>query len=295
MALTTSDSNLNVDVLQAAIPGAFAGMTMLLNSGAVIIDGNLPTLTPNGGKPGTGSKILVPYMGNIGDFTTIAAEGDGVTPVALTSTEEEDTYVHDAIAVEMTRFARMTAQAIDPYSEAARQIVVSAKRKMEKRLITKALTTTLSRTVATSIVEDDVTLTRYLFGDEDNDIAMLIAHSRVVASMRLLKDSTGRRLYQDSLVNVNGVNQSFGMFNGIPVLQSDLLTPTGTDYPTLICKRGSLVAWFDQNVPILEDVDILANTHVMAAHLYHVCHLYKRMPGGTKCGVAKLVTREAAL
>lgn len=61
----------------------------------------------------------------------------------------------------------------------------------------------------------------------------------------------------------------------------------GADYPVLLFKRNAGVTWY--RPPTLKtDSDILADTEIAAANVYHATHLWKRAAGGTKPRVARL-------
>jgi len=69
---------------------------------------------------------------------------------------------------------------------------------------------------------------------------------------------------------------------------NDLGLDAGADYPILLFKRNAGITWY-RDPTLKQDSDILADTEVAAANVYHATHLWKRAAGGTKPRVAKLI------
>lgn len=296
MPITKRDSNLYVDQLQEAVAAAFTGKQALLGTGVVILKPELPTTGNNGLPLQGGDTVAIPYFDSLGEMDDVT-EGNALVPRLLTSTRESASVIHSGMAGEVTSWARLAAQAGDPYEQFGKQFAESAMRRIDRGSITAAETTLLSSSPGTSITEDAVVNASELWGDEldlDDGVAALIVHSRVRKSMRLLKSSIGHRLYQDGEIGPGGIRVTLPKFCGIPVICSDRMTVSGTNYTSLLCKKGAIAAWYNGNPMPEEDRDILAAADVTAIHLYHVEHLYKRAAGGraTKQGVVKLVTVE---
>ena len=62
-------------------------------------------------------------------------------------------------------------------------------------------------------------------------------------------------------------------------------------FETTLCKRGAALFWYQSRPRVLDDTDILTDTEIVALHQYYVCHLYGKLPGSTRPGVAKLRTK----
>lgn len=303
LGTTVRDSNLYKDVLIEAIAAKFSTQMALAGSGVARLIPNLPTMTVIGGKPGTGSHIEVPYFNSLGELEDIP-EGGALTPRKLTSSKEIGTYVHSGLAGEVTAWAQLAAQAGDPYVEFARQYVEASMRRIDSGLITKALASSLVQDHSgVSIIEDHIINASEQWGDQLNDadgIRLIVCHSKVRAAMRKLKDGetavTGRRLYTDAIIGPNREVIALPTFAGIPVMCSDRLTPAAAGYaanvyPTLVCKRDAMVAWYNGDPVPETDRDILADSDVTAIHMYHVEHLYRAATvDGIKPGVVVLKT-----
>ncbi len=297
MATTLRDGNLYKDLLMEAIPAAFAGRLALAGSGAAVIRDGLPTMMGSF-KMGAGSKVQIPYFDSLGELEDVA-EGDALTPRPLTSTLEEATMQRAGLATDLTNWAQLAAQAASPEQAIADQMAKLAVRRLDKALITAASATTLTYTEATgggTINVDSLTNARAAWGDEENDedpIVLAVVHSVVMKKIRLLKDSAGNPLFKEFVeVDAGGRQMRRSTFMGIPLRMSDRMVPTGNVYPTLLCKRNSLIAWHNGYSEIESDRDILAASDIQAINLYFVAHMYKQANGGTKPGVVKLLTTE---
>lgn len=283
------------EILDEAIQGEFAGMTALYGKDAVIVNGTL-------GSVKKGEKVQVPYFGNIGDMEDLADNEGGVgavpalTPATLTSSMEEAVVHHSGKAFEITEWAQMTVNFADPYAEAARQIVQTIGRRADKALIETANATPLvydgtADTIKT-ITWDKIVKGKGLFGDEidlQNGISLGMMHSKVATDAELLVDTNGRPLL------VNPVDGSLSRIGNIPFGRSDKLEITPVTAPrtfnTLLAKPRSMVFWYNGNVQVQTDQDILTDARIAAVHIYWAVHMYTRMPGGTKPGVARVKTQ----
>jgi hypothetical protein len=284
--MVTKRSDLVIpELLQEAIQAEFAGRTILAGSGAAVINTTLP-----GGAVG-GDTIKVPYFNSLGEMEDLPNEGDALTPVKLTMSDETATVRHSGKAVELTHWSQMAASYADPYGETARQFRVITERRVDKALLDQAalgLPGAFVKTVAHTITYDDMVDTQVLWGDEDDGTVFMTVHSKVWADMLKLKDSTGRPLL------VLPTDNEVARFAGVPIRKSDKNTKivgSPDTYVSLMFKANSLVFWYNEAPAVLTGEDILAHTDVLAIHMYYVTHRYLRMPGGTKPGVIKLVTQ----
>ena len=91
----------------------------------------------------------------------------------------------------------------------------------------------------------------------------------------------------DSLVGENGTTGLNAAFASGTYAADNRYTSTAKlKVTSLICQRGAGAFWFNSNrLGTKHDVDILADTDIMAMHLYHVAHMYRRRRGGTRPGV----------
>jgi len=301
MATTIRTDTIIPEVLEDAVRGEFEGVQALYGSGAAFVTGR--------GWPGArgGDTIKIPYFGTIGEFEDLAAdEGAGgaipaLTPAKITMSSETATVQHSGKAIEVTEWAQLAAAYADPYAEAARQIRRGFERRIDLKLLTEAATTTLENDIydpanaATGQLTWESLLDgRFLWGDEQEDIALAVMHSAVALDLLKQKDLDDQPLYagtvEGAMIRLPGI--------GVPIRISDRATSTldaggggtATAYETLILKRNSLALWFSggENQEIQTDRDILSDTHIAALHTYYAAHRYTRMAGSTKTGIVKI-------
>jgi hypothetical protein len=286
------------EILAEAVQGQFAGMKALAGSPVVVTSPTLPYFNVRGETLGPGDEITVPYFGNIGEMADVN-EGDSVPIRKLSVTDEKATVRRAGLAFEITTWARdSVAPNSDPYNEAARQLVESARRKGDAALLEAARATDLVLDIHTgtpkTIDYDALVDALGLWGDEQVNedgvlnVGLIVCHSKILSDFRKVKDANGLPLFTEA--------QSGQMprLMGIPVKVSDRLTPSGDTtpaYDTLLVQNGALVLWYNDGSGLLTDVDILKNSKLGAYHYYHVAHRYKRLPGKTKTGVVKIKSK----
>jgi hypothetical protein len=289
MPLTTRSDLIVPEILEDALAGAFAGMKVLAGSPAAVMNASLPN------NQRGGDTVKVPYFGTLGELEDVATEGGSLTPAALTMSVEQAAVQHSGKAFEMTDWAQLAAAFADPYAEGSRQLIEAVARRADRALIDAAvagLPAAMTRDVwnaATprTIDYDLVVDGRMLWGDEQEDLAMLVVHSKVLGDMYKLKDTLGRPLLTSP--NDGGIQR----FVGVPVFVSDRLAPDLTDpahpkYSTLLLKRNALVFWYTGTPPVEVFRDVLVDAQIAAVHIYWVAYRYKRLPGYTRGGVALL-------
>ena len=91
------------ELLEPAIAGVFAGMAVMRNTGAAIIKMGMPA-----GRAQLGDQIKIPYFGTIGELQDVAADGDALTPVGISTTTELATVQHSGKAIEASVWAQLS-------------------------------------------------------------------------------------------------------------------------------------------------------------------------------------------
>jgi HK97 family phage major capsid protein len=296
--IVKSNLVLQSDILMDAVAGEFAGVQALMGTGAAVVNSSLPQLTP-GQKKGI-NKIQVPYFGNIGEMEDITDENDALSLASLTMSGDEASVRHSGKMVELSEWAQLAAMYADPYGELARQLRVVGGRRFDKALIDEAVTTDLVKSVYVDasvgkklLDYDTMVDAKALFGDEQEDIALLIVHSKIKADLEKLKDANGQPLL------VQPANdKEVARFCGVPVKTSDRMPVIdGTNakkYRSALVKKGALALWYNGEPEVKTDEDISKDSHVAAVHVYYIAHRYTRMPGSTKSGVVLLETNCSA-
>ena len=288
MALTVSNFFVP-ELLADAIATGFTGMKALWGTDAAIVNTKMPA-----GKAEVGTSVKIPYFGNVGEWQDVGTDGTAITGVSLTSTPQTATVKQAANAIERTLWTELAAYAGgDPYEIAAKQIVEGFARRIDTELITaaqdstgwSALTHDISAIGGGTIDYDAVVNARMKWGDEQDNIALMVVSSKVFGDMYKLKDSTGRPL----LTNIN--EGGLAKFVGIPVGVSDRITPSSSVYTNLLLKKGALVAWINGSPLQLSNNDPYKGTLIDSWHAFFCAHRYNPMPGFSKGGVVRLLTK----
>jgi HK97 family phage major capsid protein len=275
------------ELLEDALVGAYRGMIALYGTGAAIIKTSMPA-----GKAQLGDQVKIPYFNTMGELQDLNADGDALTPTGVSTTVELATVRHSGLSFEATKWAELSGVS-DPYAEGARQMAVATVRRIDQALIDVAtaagsdlLTKDVYSAVTPRTMDYDLIIDgKMLWGDEQDEIAMMVVHSKTKGDLYKLKDSIGRPLLVDP------TQGGLSTFAGIPIMVSDRIAPTSDSpakYTSLILKKGALVFWMNGTPRVLTDTDILADTDLAAAHTYWAAHRYKRMPGYTRCGVVRI-------
>lgn len=289
MAFTKRSDLIIPELLVEAVQGEFAQNLMVLyGTGAAVVSQTLPS-----DKKG-GDTVKVPYFGTLGELEFLN-EGDALTPEGLSESSETAPVIRAGKAFETTEWARMAANQ-DPYPEAARQFGVIARRGFDQKLVESARASLpsvyindVSGTGSGLITFDAVADTTGGWADQQDNIEMIAVHSKVYRDLQKLKDTTGRNLLQ--LPTQKG---DPAMIFGIPVMVSDrctVITGSPNTYESYIFKKSALALWMQEAPKVLTGVDILADSTVVAIHLYFATYRYLRVRGSTHPGVLKLITK----
>jgi len=292
MPLTVSSDLIIPELLAEAIQAEFEGMTLLADSGVAVMNNTLPE-----GYKG-GETVTVPYFDALGEMEDITTEGDALTPEALTMSEETATVMHSGKAVELSYWAQLKAAYADPYAEVARQFGELTKRRVDKALLDAAMASLPSEYILdvynsgspVKLSYAQIVAARLKWGDEQSNIALLGVHSKVYGD--LLVEPIGTS-YNQPLMTMPQ-DGSVPRAAGIPVIVSDKnakSADTPPKYTSIIAKRAALAFWYQGQPRVRVGFDPLADTDVIAIHMYFAAHRYKRVRGsGTKPGVVKIIT-----
>lgn len=267
------------EIFTEALRTGFSGMKALYGTGAAVVNDTLPASFRGG------DSVTVPYFANMGEATD-AAEGVELPLSELSMSTEVAQVTRSGVAFEMTRWAQLAASS-DPYAEAAAQQVEAIRRRVDKGLIEAAMGTSLIHEASGNLTYDAVVDARSEWGDEDGDIALMVVHSRTLASLLKLKDAVGRPLATDA------VNTGLHRFVNIPVVVSDRLAPVGDTYSTLLVKRNALAFWYAGQPRVATQADPRRDTNIVATNFYWVAYRYKTMPGSQHTGVVKITHTNA--
>lgn len=238
MAKTTKANVVIPELWDEAIQGVFAQRNafsgaLFANLGAAVARGDFPA-----GNAEIGDTIKVPYFGVIGDFAAVSTDGDALIPSALSHSSESATVAHAGLAIEVSRWARSSAGK-DIYQEGAEQLMKSAERFMDRKIIDAAVATTLTKDVYSATTPrtldyDLVVDGKMKFKDEQEDIVGMVVHSKVFGDLMKLKDGAGRPLLTPSMAE-----GEFARFVGLPIAVSDHLRPVSGSAMSAVTESGT--------------------------------------------------------
>lgn len=286
MPVTTRSDLFIPEVLADAVAGAWPDRIALLGTDAVVESRTLP-----GGVKG-GDTIKVPYFGALGEFETVA-EGAALTPAKLTMTTEEAVVQRAGKLFEVTTWASMAAMYADPYAEATRQILEGARRAFDRALVDAAASTrgggvqTVDASSGT-ISYDAIVDALAALGENEDSVAAVVMHPKVLNDLRKAKSSDGTPLF------LNPQDGGRPRVLGLPIIVSrraPVISGNPNTYVTLFVRRGALALWYNGTPSIETDKDIASDTLLAAVNVYFVAHRYSRLPGDTDPVVVRLVTK----
>lgn len=247
MSVTEStDLDLGREILTMEVREAIKGKMGLLGSilatgGAVAFEGSMP----ESGRDAIGKTVRIPYWGWLGEFAA-NAEGSSPTPMKVGMTYEDATVARASLAFETSAWAKGLAavnQTSDPFRVASEQAAASAKRYMDRAMLTAGHGSPLVSAHYSATVPHYLNYFDLLsgkaekLGDEDSEIVAMAVHSLVAAEFAAQADATGRPLLtapQDGSVQ---------RIAGIPVIMSDRMplngSTAGTTYGPFTTAYGS--------------------------------------------------------
>lgn len=224
MATTKATDLISLPDLADAIPAAFAARNALLleSLGAATIVSGLANLTS---KVAAGVKVQVPYFSAVPDFQDLA-ENQTMVVQSVGETYEEATIERWGNAIGITDLAsKVTNGAIN--TEAARQLVATGMRKLDDKLLAKAIApgaittgSVWSSSTPVNISYDAFVDLETAFDDAGDSIVAYLMHPKAFADALKLKGTDNRPL----LTSVDG--QLPNLF-GKPIIKSNKMTSGG--------------------------------------------------------------------
>jgi hypothetical protein len=249
MAVSTKAQWIIPEILTTAVRGAFAGKNAFIDSaavaaGLVVVNDTFDVSDSSR----IGDQISVPYFGQLGEFDD-RTDGTPATPKALAGTNEKATIVMATLGVEITRWANNNGgtPGVTPEQEAAEQIRKAARRKMDRAVITAACASgalvkdVYSATVPRKLDADLIVDAGVLWGDENEDSAVLLCHSKAVNDLDKLKDAQGRPLGRD----LAAAGRKIVTSDVMPLTGSTMsaITAAGTTPPTVTVSGTPTGPW----------------------------------------------------
>ncbi len=273
MAYTAIGDIINPEVLADQISAKFPDHLVLGDTNLVEVDSTFPL-----GAPGTVFKI--PFWKRIGAFAALT-EGTAMTPGKITTGSEFAVVQRAGLALEVLDTAELVSKA-DPVGEISDQIGRRAAEYIDNALVAKLNVTPniLDYTGAGAVkLFDQNAVVQGMLTLGDNMAAlrnggMIIMHSKPYAD--LLQTGAIQNQYQSGMdVIKSGLIPTL---MGLPIIVSDLVTFANVagvnKYQTYIVGPGSLALFYQRQVMVEFDRDILLTADVIASNVHFAAHLF---------------------
>jgi hypothetical protein len=279
MANTAITNIINPEVLADQITAKFPDQLVLGNSNLVEVDSTFPL-----GSPGT--KFKLPFWKRIAAFGDMT-EGTALTPGNITTGSEYCTVVRGGAAFEVLDTAELVSKA-DPVGEISSQLARRAAEYIDAKLVAQleltpntfdqgfgAAKTNSNGTLDQNAIVLAITST---LGDNQSKLlgggGAIIMHSKVYGD--LLQTGAIQNQYQSGLdVIRTGVLPTL---LGLPIYVSDLVTTatvsSALNYHTYIVGPGALALFYQRQVMVEFDRDILLQADVIASTVHFAPHLF---------------------
>lgn len=278
MAITKIADIIDPEVLADQISAKFPDKLVLGNSDLVEVDSTFPL-----GSPGT--KFKIPFWKRVATFSDLN-EGTAMTTNKISTGAEHAVVVRGGVAFEVTDPASLVSKA-DPMGEISDQIARRAAEYIDEKLVVQLENTPNSFQQDVTQVDSKQTLTPNAIITAvtstlgDNFAALLggggvvILHSKVYGD--LLKEGAIQNQYQSGMdVLRSGLIPTL---LGMPVFISDRVTlgsasGGGTSYQTYVVGRGALALFYQRQVMVEFDRDILKKSDIISADVHFAPHLF---------------------
>lgn len=277
MAVTGINDIINPEVLADQLSAKFPDLLVLGNTDLVSVDDTFPL-----GSPGT--KFKIPSWKRIPSFSSLS-EGTAMTPGKITSTAEYATVLRAGAAFEVYDTAELVSKA-DPVTEIADQIARRAAEYIDATLVTQVEHTPNTYDLSASgagTVDQNAIITGITASLGDNYGSLLggggviVMHSKVFAD--LLKTGAIQNQYQSGLDVIK--TGTLPTLLGMRVIQSDLVTTfvnasesNATNYHTYVLGKGALALFYQREVMVEFDRDILLQADIIAGSVHFAPHLF---------------------
>jgi HK97 family phage major capsid protein len=273
MANTRIQDIINPEVLGDQVGAKYPDMMVLGNTNLVAKDGQFPIGTP-------GTEFKIPFWKRIGNFATLA-ENTPMVPTGVTTGAEYATVLRAGAAYEVLDTADLVSIA-DPMAEISSQIAKKAAFHLDAALVVRAnLTPNAYDTsaVGAGTLTVDALITGIINNLGDNHQVLMagggiIMHSKPYGD--LLKLGLIQNQYQAGMDSVKSGMIPYLL--GMPVIVSDRVTTetisSVVHYNTYMVGAGALGLFFQRDVRVEFDRDMLNQSDLVAATVHFAPHLF---------------------
>lgn len=261
---TTLKTNMIVpEVFGDIVTGKFKGKLVIANFAL--------TDTTLVGVPG--DTVHFPKWNTLTDAEDLT-EDVAMVPEVLTSADADATVKEVGKAVEISDQALLSSVG-DPLDEAGAQVGKVVARKIDADLVTESITSCpVGRKIAATDTDAfylKVADAKGLWGDEAEDIAVLLVHSKMYTS--LLKDANF--ISADKYPAGVLITGAIGTLYGVPVLITDRVPyDTDTEIATSIMLQQNALGYITKRAPIVETGrDILKRNNLITTNVHYAVKL----------------------
>lgn len=273
MAVTAIADIINPEVLADQVSAKFPDMLVLGQSGLVDVDGEFPLGVP-------GSVFKMPFWKRVAAFGALT-EGTAMTPGKITTGSEYAVVSRAGAAYEVYDTASLVSKA-DPVAEISDQVARRAAEYIDNSLVLECdKTPNLSDTslVSTGLIDQNSIITALTTTIGDNYTKML-AGGAVFMHSKVYKDLVTTGAIQNQYQSGSGVMLTgvLPTISGLPIFITDLGTQTTVSsalhYSTYVVGAGALALFYQRQVMVEFDRDILLQADIIAATVHFASHLY---------------------
>ena len=262
----TTTTTLKTDMI---VPQVFGDIVTAKFKGKLVIANFALTDTTLVGNPG--DTVHFPKWNPIGDAEDLT-EDVAMVPEKLTSSDADATVKEVGKAVTITDQALLSSIG-DPLDEAATQVGKVVARKIDADLISEAVDNCPEERVVDTNDEfyEKVADAKSLWGDEAEEIAVLLVHSRMYTA--LLKDANF--ISADKYPAGVLITGAIGTLYGVPVMITDRVPyNTQTDVATSIMLERNALGYITKRAPIVETGrDILLRNTIITTNVHYAVKL----------------------
>jgi len=268
MANGTTTTTLKSDMI---VPEVFGDIVTAKFKGKLVIANFALTDTTLVGRPG--DTVHFPKWDPIGDAADLQ-EDVAMVPEKLTSSDATATVKEVGKAVTITDQALLSSIG-DPLDEAATQVGKVVARKIDADLVSEAVTKCPGeRKILASVTNEfyeKVADAKSLWGDEAEEIAVLLVHSKMYTA--LLKDENF--ISADKYPAGVLITGAIGTLYGVPVMITDRVPyNTNTKVATSIMLERNALGYITKRAPIVETArDILKRNTIITTNVHYAVKL----------------------
>lgn len=254
------------------VPEVYADMVTAKFKGKLVIANFALTNTKLVGQPG--DTIHFPKWNALTDAADLE-EDVAMVPEVLTSTDDSEATVKEVGKAVTISDKAMLSGIGDPIGEATTQVGKVVARKIDADLVTEAVT---NCPVGRKILAADtdafhlkVADAKGLWGDEAEDIAVLLIHSKMYTS--LLKDANfiSADKYPAGIL----ITGAIGTIYGVPVLITDRMPYVAlTEVATSLMLQRNALGYITKRAPLVETArDILKRNNLITTNVHYAAKL----------------------